>query len=90
MFSPSLGGRVCKECGPIPDDVIYLSGESTDAMRALLIAEPSAVGKIHFTDAVKDELFRAIRWYVRYRLDRDLKSSEFLQALAAIGAGEEE
>lgn len=89
MFSPSLGGRVCEECGPLPDDVIYLSGESADAMRRLLVAEPRELKNLQYPETVKDELFQAIRWYVRYRLDRELKSSEFIQALAAVGTKHE-
>jgi len=89
-FSPSLGGRVCEECGPLPDDVIYISGEAADAMRRLMAAEPRSLKDLRFPNAVKEELFRAIRWYVRYQLDRELKSSEFIQALAAVGAEEEE
>ncbi|HPP75814.1 MAG TPA: DNA repair protein RecO [Armatimonadota bacterium] len=88
-FSPSLGGRVCGECGPLPDDVIYLSNDTLDVMRFLLSAEPQALKDLHLPPDVKEELFRAIRWYVRYRLDKDVKSSEFIQALAAVGTGEE-
>lgn len=86
MFSPSLGGRVCDECGPLPDDVIYLSGESADAMRKLLTAQPRMLRGLEFPHSVKDEIFQAIRWYVRYRVDRDIKSTEFIQALAFEGS----
>jgi hypothetical protein len=34
---------------------------------------------------VMDQIARAMRWYVRYRAERELKSLEFLQALR-IGA----
>lgn len=88
-FSPSLGGRVCEECGPLPHDVIYLSGETAGAMRQLMAAGPRELRSLRLPDAVKEELFLAVRWYVRYRLDRELKSAEFIQALAAIGAGED-
>jgi DNA repair protein RecO (recombination protein O) len=81
-FSPSAGGIVCRECGPIPDDVIQISRESVDAMRQLLTIEPRAVRELQFSDAIKTELTKAIRWYVRYRLDQDLKSTEFIQAIA--------
>ncbi len=89
IFSPSLGGMVCDECGPAPEDVVYLSGESADAMRFLLSAQPSQLKDLVLPPAVKEELFRAIRWYVRYRIDREIKSSEFIQTLAAIGAEED-
>lgn len=81
-FSPSAGGRVCRECGRMPDDVIILSSKTADAMRTLLVAEPRAVRELQFTDTVKSELYRSIKWYVRYRLDQDLKSAEFIHCLA--------
>jgi DNA repair protein RecO (recombination protein O) len=81
-FSPSLGGRVCDECGPLPSDVIYLSRESVDVIRRLLAADAKQVREMTLSDAVKDEILQAIRWYVRYRLDRDLKSPDFIRALA--------
>lgn len=80
-FSPSMGGRVCKECGPLPDDAIHLNKETADAMRILLTAEPGTLRKLEFSKEVKQELFRIIHWYVRYRTDHDLKSSEFIHAL---------
>lgn len=82
-FSPTLGGRACDECGPLPNDVIYLSGESVGAMRLLLRADARQVAQMNISNPIKDEISEAIRWYVRYRLDRDLKSAEFIQALAA-------
>jgi DNA repair protein RecO (recombination protein O) len=84
-FSPSLGGRVCGGCGPLPDDTIYLSPEAADALKTLLASEPTALRDMRLSDEVKEVLYQAMRWYVRYRLDRELKSVEFIQALAAIG-----
>ncbi len=81
-FSPSLGGRVCDTCAPLPDDVLYLSSESVAAMKKLIAAEAREVAATTLPQPVKDEIFNAIRWYVRYRLDRDLKSSEFIQSIA--------
>lgn len=85
-FSPSLGGRVCPECGPIPEDVIYLSKESADAIRRLLAADARTVRDIQLKDEIKEEVGRAMRWHVRYRLDRELKSAEFIHSLSALSA----
>lgn len=83
-FSPELGGRACEECAPLPTDVIILKKPSADAMRQLLSVEPEQLKNIQISDDAKDPLYRAIRWYVRCRLDRNLKSSEFLQTLTAM------
>jgi DNA repair protein RecO (recombination protein O) len=89
-FSPSLGGRVCEECGPLPDDVIHLGAESADAMRKLLAAEPQVLRNLSLPEAVKQDLFQALRWYLRYRMDSELKSTEFIQALSALRTGSQD
>lgn len=82
-FSPSLGGRVCEECGPIPEDVIYLSKETGDAMKRLLASDARTVRDVKLSDKAREELSRAMRWHVRYRLDKDLKSMDFIDSLSA-------
>jgi len=86
-FSPSMGGRVCKECGPLPDDVIHLNKETADAMRILLAAEPGVLRMLEFSEEVKQELFKIIHLYIRYRTGRDLKSLEFIHILGSKAKG---
>jgi DNA repair protein RecO (recombination protein O) len=80
-YSPSLGGLVCRQCGPLPDDVIYLHAETVAAMRRLLAAEPAELRGMNLPSHVLKEAEQALRWHTRYRLERDLKSTEFLQSL---------
>lgn len=80
-FSPSLGGVVCTECGPLPDDAIRLTWEAVDTMRKLMEADAPEIERMEIGRTVMDQIARAMRWYVRFRADRELKSLEFLQTL---------
>jgi DNA repair protein RecO (recombination protein O) len=85
LFSPSMGGIVCRECGPIPGDSISLSAEAVTVMRILSVADAREVEKLEIPTSITDDIARAMRWYVRYRSDRDLKSAAFLESLRARG-----
>ena len=81
FFSPTLGGVVCRECGPLPDDALTISQEAVGFMRRLLVAEAPEVERMEIPPQVMDQIARVMRWYIRYRAERELKSIEFLQAL---------
>jgi DNA repair protein RecO (recombination protein O) len=82
-FSPSTGGIVCGSCGTLPDDVISIHRKTLDTMTSLLTAEASQLRDMKPSRGVMHEMANAMRWYIRYRLERELKSSEFIQALKA-------
>lgn len=81
FFSPSLGGLVCRECGPLPEDAIQVSQEVLETMRRLLEAEAPDIERMEIPREVMDQVARVMRWYIRYRAERELKSLEFLQTL---------
>ena len=81
FFSPSLGGIVCEECGPLPEDALPVSSEAIPLMRRLLVAEAREVEQTEIPAQAMEQITRAMRWYIRYRGERELKSIEFLQAL---------
>lgn len=83
FFSPSMGGVVCRGCGPIPEDAISLPVKTLSAMRALSVADAHEVEKMQIPVLVNDGIARAMRWYVRYRMDGELKSAGFLESLRA-------
>ena len=84
-FSPSLGGIVCEKCGALPEDAIQISREAADTMQALMSADAPEVEQMEIPQTVMDQIAHVLRWYIRYRAERELKSLEFLQALR-IGA----
>ena len=85
FFSPSLGGMVCRECGPLPDDAIQIPQAAIEAMRGLLEADAPEVERMEISDTAMDFIARVMRWYIRYRAEREIKSLDFLQALKVQG-----
>lgn len=81
FFSPSLGGLVCRVCGPLPEDAIPITGPAVRAMQELISADARAVERMEIPPATISQISHVMRWYIRYRADRDMKSREFLDSL---------
>lgn len=81
FFSPSVGGVVCRECGPLPDDAIEMPRAAIETMRSLLDADAPQVEQMEVPVSVMESIARVMRWYIRYRAERDIKSLDFLMAL---------
>lgn len=80
-FSPSLGGLLCGQDRFSVDDTISIAAESVAFMQALLARETEEVVRLRPSQAALRETARCMRWYIRYRTERDLKSAEFLEML---------
>jgi len=80
-FSPSMGGLVCRECGPLPEDAIQVMPETVEALERLLTAEAPDVERMEIPKEVMDQIARVMRWYIRYHSGRELKSLDFIQTL---------
>ncbi len=80
-FSPSLGGILCAADRFTTDDAISIARETVDFMRSLMQGEPEEVVGLAPTAVALRETARCMRWYIRYRSERDLKSAEFLDML---------
>ena len=82
-FSPSLGGVLCGADRFGAEDAFAISLEAIDVLQALLSAEPEVLLIQRPGVKAAAEIDRALRWYIRYRADRALKSAEFLDQLRA-------
>ena len=82
-FSPSLGGTLCNADRYKADDAVSLSLESVETMQNLLAEDSEDLLRLHPTPKAAAEIDRALRWFVRARVDRDLKSADFLDQLRA-------
>lgn len=80
-FSPALGGALCPADRYRADDAQSLSFDALTLLRLLSSAEPERILTLQPGPKVAAELARAMRWYIRYRADRDLKSLDFLDSL---------
>lgn len=82
-FSPSLGGTLCNADRYKADDAVSLSQESVEMMQTLMQEPPETVLGLEPAPKTAAEVARALRWFVRFRADRDLKSADFLDQLRA-------
>lgn len=81
-FSPSLGGMVCKECGMMPSDAITVPGAAASYARALRRAEPHKLKDMNIPPGARRDLANMLKWHIRYRLEHDLKSVDFIEVVA--------
>lgn len=80
-FSASLGGVVCAaDRGRAPDSGA-ISPDSLAALDLLQNGDASTILQFRPSPTVAAELARALRWYIRYRIDSNLKSGDFLDQL---------
>ena len=81
-FSPALGGTLCAADRFKADDAQGISAQAIGLLQVLARWERS-----EWPDAppakTAAELNRALRWYIRSRIERDLKSADFLDQLRA-------
>ena len=82
-FSPALGGIVCSECGNPPPDAIQASSAVASYVNALRKAEPHRLKEMSIPKGARRDLARMLKWHIRYRLEHDLKSVEFVEAIAS-------
>ena len=86
-FSPSLGGALCAADRYGADDSVAVAIASLELMRHLLAAEPSDLIKYEPDPRALKQIGQCLRWYIRYRSERELRSAEFLDIVREQGPG---
>ena len=87
-FSPALGGIVCADCGTPPKDAIQVSAALASYIDALRKVEPNKIKEMKVPRGARRDLAQVLRWHIRYRLEHDLKSTEFIDAVAGLEPGD--
>ncbi len=82
-FSPSLGGTLCAQDRYRAEDAVSLSADAVVILQTLAEAGTDEWLALKPTYKVANEIARALRWYIRTRADRELKSADFLDQLRA-------
>ncbi|MGE5590950.1 MAG: DNA repair protein RecO [Bacillota bacterium] len=77
-FSPNAGGALCTNCLGEDESGTVISRGTVEAMRHLLTADLTRVHLLHTEPDMAREMTEALRFYIAYRLDRRLKSLDFL------------
>ena len=82
-FSPSLGGIICPECGVPPGDAIFVPGAMASYVRALRRTEPHKLKDMDFPKQALQDIAQIFKKHIRYRLEHDLKSTDFIDTISA-------
>ena len=84
-FSPTLGGILCDKHLHAHEDSFQITPETCQTLQILLTAEIPDLAVLQMGSDTQAQVQRCLRWYIRYRIDRDLKSAAFLDVLRNSG-----
>ena len=89
-FSPTRGGVLCGDCANQVRDEVLKFGVSAHATLLSLAAQDDArvLAATELPPEARDEINRALRAHLRHRMERDIKSTAFLDAFR-IGAADD-
>lgn len=79
-FNPSLGGVLCADCMNV-ENAMKISAGILKVLERLLYGELDKYHILKLTEDMSQELDTILRKYIDYRLDKPLKSLEFLNTL---------
>jgi DNA repair protein RecO (recombination protein O) len=85
FFTPSGGGVLCPRCRDREPIVYSLSLNALKVMRFLQRSDYAAVARLRVTPELSLELKRLTQGYIRYLLEREVKSVEWLDRLEKEG-----
>jgi DNA repair protein RecO (recombination protein O) len=85
-FSPSLGGVLCPADRSRADDAVLLHQEALSLLQTLAEADTETILSLRPDRRAAAEVAKALRWYIRFRTERDLKSADFLDQIRAAGS----
>jgi DNA repair protein RecO (recombination protein O) len=85
-FCPGAGGMVCSSCRPTQPFAYPLSLEAQKALRLLQGGDYETASRMTLTPELSHQIAVVIRNYIRYLLERDVKSAAWLDALKAQSA----
>ena len=89
-YSAPRGGALCGDCNTsVKEETLPISGETVLALARLAsLDDARALAQTQLTSEVRDQMNRVLRAHLRYRLERDVRSTAFLDAFR-IGAMDE-
>jgi DNA repair protein RecO (recombination protein O) len=87
-FSPSQGGVLCPDCAFAEPFALQLSLNALKVLRLWQTCDYASAIRVHINLELASELEQTMRQYIRYRLDRQVKSTAWLDRLKGpIGLG---
>lgn len=82
-FDPEAGGLVCGGCLGRNPGVLRISRGAVELLKALFAMDFSKIGRLGASPGLRREIERMMRAHLDFRLDRKLRSLDFLAAVKA-------
>jgi len=83
-FSSSHGGMLCAKCSSKDSYSINIDVSTVNVMRYLLKADMEKIHNLKLSPQIKNEMKKIMKNYIKYYLERDFKSLNFLDNLSSI------
>jgi DNA repair protein RecO (recombination protein O) len=78
-YAPAEGGTLCAECAPDAGRVVDISPGAARTIEAMRQFDLTALERLRLTEATRHQVQRLIRDHIRYHLDLNLKSEQFVE-----------
>ncbi len=80
-YIPAEGGTLCAECAPAEAPAVEVSPGAARTIQAMRSFDPDALERLRLTRPTHRQVQRLIRDHIRYHLDLNLKSEQFVESL---------
>jgi len=84
MFSSKLGGLICGNCTNKDNYAIRVDSSTINTMRYILKSQIEKVRSLRISKLTKNDMKKILKNYIKYYLERDFKSLDFLDELEII------
>lgn len=83
-FSARFGGIICEECRDKDEDSMNIDASTINVMRFIIKTDIEKVRKIKISKENKNEMKKIMKNYIKYYLEKDFKSLEFLDDIKLV------
>ncbi len=84
-FCSNAGGMLCPDCCQSQPLTYPLSADALEVLRLLQSSDYTAVGRLQMNPQLSHDLEAVMRDYIKYLLEREIKSAAWLDALKGRG-----
>ncbi len=81
VYVASHGGTLCPNCAPGDPSALVISPGTARTIGAMRCFDPDAIARLRLADPTRHQVQRLIRDHIRYHLDLNLKSEQFVEGV---------
>lgn len=80
-YVPAQGGTLCDDCAPEAERVVEISPGAARTIQAMRQFDLAALERLRLTETTRWQVKRLLRDHIRFHLDLNLKSEQFVEGL---------